>query len=163
MGATEAVARTSFWSAAPCTRPRHSQRSLYRRARACALAPTKFALDFTRQTLGHLDEMEIKCNVSSLFLAFSPRNKLRERAKLTVSEGGAPAGLRPGPRAPLYTIVITLKHDGDTYALDLICKECGGAVSRMHAQAFPRRCFHADTARGISVKTKSTRFDVGSA
>ena len=63
----------------------------------------------------------------------------------------------------MYTIVITLKHDGDTYALDLICKECGGAVSRMHAQAFPRRCFHADTARGISVKTKSTRFDVGSA
>ena len=105
--------------------------------------------------------MEIKCHVS--FLAFSPRNKLRERAKLTVSEGGAPAGLRPGPRAPLYTIVITLKHDGDTYALDLICKECGGAVSRMHAQAFPRRCFHADTSRGISVKTKSTRFDVGSA
>ena len=53
-----------------------------------------------------------------------------------IAQGGTHAGLSPGPRAPLYTIVITLKHDGDTYALDLICKECGGAVSRMHAQAF---------------------------
>lgn len=50
-------------------------------------------------------------------------------------------------------------------------------MSRMHALAFPRRCFHADTARtwdqredkehplrrGISMKRlpMSTRFDVG--
>ena len=37
--------------------------------------------------------------------------------------------MSPGTRTPL-------KHDGDTYSPDLICKECGGAVSRMHAQAF---------------------------
>ena len=43
--------------------------------------------------------------------------------------GRSPAGLSPGTRTPL-------KHDGDTYSPDLICKECGGAVSRMHAQAF---------------------------
>ena len=65
-----------------------------------------FCLVFTRNTL---DRADMACR--------------------TNRTGRSPAGLSPGTRTPL-------KHDGNTYSPDLICKECGGAVSRMHAQAF---------------------------